>query len=781
MKFAQGRTSPSQLKAQTLNSSTASAVLQQSARQQQQASQLKAMLYGSQQLTQRTLPDGALSQQMALEDEETVQGKFEAAQLMELEEEPLQGKFEPVQRMALEEDEPMQGKFESAAVSQRQAEAGTVNNTGMPDQLKAGIENLSGYAMDDVKVHYNSAKPAQMQAHAYAQGTDIHIAPGQEQHLPHEAWHVVQQKQGRVQATTQLKGEAINDDPGLEHEADVMGMKALRMVEPTHNIYTMFDDSEAQKNSGVIQGFGFMNSQPDSLTQRKINLPVNEPSSCEKTPNNRSKIVQRQLIINGAIHIGTTGLGIPVTVNRAAHIQSLIGSALPFNFNTAHEMCQYLTELDTLLGPVNDPGGIRGLIINNVTSLVNLGNSVTNIVVTAAVPMGDRIALLNDLGNDIELVSQLLTLATSPLGAGSPGLRLRRVLDDNPGAVATVIGLQPLIAAQLRIDEKILRGEITGGAPLVGAVPTSANRNLIGGHSQSITTDPAYVVSVSVINAATPTHYVSFRKLVRADVNGFAADVSGGVPGNIVGTINPLIAIAAGIGGVPPALKVGPPPHILLQWQTARTPYIGNTLAEVGIATAAAVTAGNTANAALAAGGGNAAGMAPFIDAVVALYTSTRNALVAAQRIEINTASNLATPALALLDAEILRWQQNGPVLSANKNSTFAPPGWTDDDVLNAGDLTAATPATRVRYDAGFPAPIPNGVNVDTKHELVVNDPVTGNSLVWVVMKSNAVYTLGTPSTTAGGVIISSFPTNDPAIPVAPVYPVRDIDRFSAI
>lgn len=228
MKFAQGRTLPSQQKAQTLNSSTASAVLQQSARQQQQASQLKAMLSGSQQLTQRTLPDGAVSQQMALEDEETVQGKFEATQLMELEEEPLQGKFEPVQRMALEEDEPMQGKFESAAVSQRQAEAGAVNNTGMPDQLKAGIENLSGYAMDDVKVHYNSAKPAQMQAHAYAQGTDIHIAPGQEQHLPHEAWHVVQQKQGRVQATTQLKGEAINDDPGLEHEADVMGAKALQ-------------------------------------------------------------------------------------------------------------------------------------------------------------------------------------------------------------------------------------------------------------------------------------------------------------------------------------------------------------------------------------------------------------------------------------------------------------------------------------------------------------------------------------------------------------------------
>ena len=102
-------------------------------------------------------------------------------------------------------------------------------NTGLPDDLKTGVENLSGYAMDDVKVHYNSDKPAQLQAHAYAQGTDIHIASGQEKHLPHEAWHVVQQKQGRVTPTMQMMGEVnINDDVKLEKEADVMGAEALK-------------------------------------------------------------------------------------------------------------------------------------------------------------------------------------------------------------------------------------------------------------------------------------------------------------------------------------------------------------------------------------------------------------------------------------------------------------------------------------------------------------------------------------------------------------------------
>ncbi len=112
------------------------------------------------------------------------------------------------------------------------AAAGNANATGLPGNLKAGIEHLSGMSMDDVQVHYNSDKPAQMQALAFAQGTEIHVASGQEKHLPHEAWHVVQQKQGRVKPTVQMKGgKGLNDDPMLETEADVMGAKALQFSE----------------------------------------------------------------------------------------------------------------------------------------------------------------------------------------------------------------------------------------------------------------------------------------------------------------------------------------------------------------------------------------------------------------------------------------------------------------------------------------------------------------------------------------------------------------------
>lgn len=100
------------------------------------------------------------------------------------------------------------------------------NETGLPDQLKSGLENLSGVDLSDVKVHYNSLYPEKIGALAYAQGNEIHLGPGQEKHLPHEGWHVVQQKQGRVKPTLQMKGTAINDNSELEKEADVMGRKA---------------------------------------------------------------------------------------------------------------------------------------------------------------------------------------------------------------------------------------------------------------------------------------------------------------------------------------------------------------------------------------------------------------------------------------------------------------------------------------------------------------------------------------------------------------------------
>jgi hypothetical protein len=142
----------------------------------------------------------------------------QTAQLMGIDEgeEDMQLKGDTNQKMRIDEE------GEERPIQQKE------NNTGLPDLLKSGMENLSGMNLNHVQTHYNSLKPATMQAHAIAQGSTIHLASGQEKHLPHELAHVVQQAQGRVQPTTSVNGMAVNDNVGLEKEADAMGAKALQ-------------------------------------------------------------------------------------------------------------------------------------------------------------------------------------------------------------------------------------------------------------------------------------------------------------------------------------------------------------------------------------------------------------------------------------------------------------------------------------------------------------------------------------------------------------------------
>ena len=190
-------------------------------------SAFQAKQYTSLEASPRQLALRSKSATLQSSQEDLMQRKFKTAQRVE-EDELLQGKFKTAQRV--EEDELLQGEFKTAQrVEDEELLPSKRNNTGLPDNLKSGIETLSGISMDEVRVHYNSPKPAQLNAHAYAQGNDIHVGSGQEKHLPHEAWHVVQQAQGRVRATTETEsGVKVNDEVALEREADTMGARALQ-------------------------------------------------------------------------------------------------------------------------------------------------------------------------------------------------------------------------------------------------------------------------------------------------------------------------------------------------------------------------------------------------------------------------------------------------------------------------------------------------------------------------------------------------------------------------
>lgn len=99
----------------------------------------------------------------------------------------------------------------------------------LPKGLRWALELLSGYDMSEVRVFYASDVPAQVGARAITRGTDIHVEAGAEDTLAHEAWHVVQQMQGRVEPLVDINGMAVNDDPALEKEADAMGAMAAAL------------------------------------------------------------------------------------------------------------------------------------------------------------------------------------------------------------------------------------------------------------------------------------------------------------------------------------------------------------------------------------------------------------------------------------------------------------------------------------------------------------------------------------------------------------------------
>ena len=137
--------------------------------------------------------------------------------------------------------------------------------SGLPGGLKAGMEAATGLSMDRVRVHRNSPAPAQVQAHAYTFGRDIHLAPGQERHLPHEAWHVVQQAQGRVRPTARLPGGVhVNNQTSLEREAD---RAAARLSPASPHLLPGAAQPSARQQSAAL---------PDSaaVLQRKLAFGV---------------------------------------------------------------------------------------------------------------------------------------------------------------------------------------------------------------------------------------------------------------------------------------------------------------------------------------------------------------------------------------------------------------------------------------------------------------------------------------------------------------------------
>ena len=236
----------------------------------------------------------------------------------------------------------------------------TVGPNGLPVDLKAGVEQLSGMAMDDVRVHRNSAEPAKLGALAYTKGSDIHLGAGQERHLPHEAWHVVQQKQGRVKPTLQMKeGTPVNDDAGLERDADLMGDRAARVSAASDPQPEAPRASYSAGGATAVQMIGWHDqAYGDAGVQNVANVPA----------------------INGVTSAGDT-----TTINVAG--RNFVGPLYSLPEVKAKTKVAVVIKIAQALGAVTHPKSNRFLSRAQL-SAINLNQAVPGNNLVAGIPNG---------------------------------------------------------------------------------------------------------------------------------------------------------------------------------------------------------------------------------------------------------------------------------------------------------------------------------------------------------------------------------------------------------
>ena len=101
----------------------------------------------------------------------------------------------------------------------------------LPEAVQKKMESFFGADFSDVRVHVGP-EASSIGALAFTYGSNLYFAPGQyepntphgQRLLGHELTHVLQQRAGRVRNPFGA-GVAVVQDPGLEAEAERMGVR----------------------------------------------------------------------------------------------------------------------------------------------------------------------------------------------------------------------------------------------------------------------------------------------------------------------------------------------------------------------------------------------------------------------------------------------------------------------------------------------------------------------------------------------------------------------------
>ena len=146
------------------------------------------------------------------------------------------------------------------------------SKNGIHDGLINGFAKTTGHDLSDVNIETNSPEPAKVGAHAFAQGNNIKVAPRQEKHIPHEMGHVVQQREGRVKANTQVNGMPVNDDKGLEKQFSPAQLQVIQLKSVTTDFGEFRTDKLEPLDSGGVNCILKFKPDPDKIDAKKIGL-----------------------------------------------------------------------------------------------------------------------------------------------------------------------------------------------------------------------------------------------------------------------------------------------------------------------------------------------------------------------------------------------------------------------------------------------------------------------------------------------------------------------------
>jgi hypothetical protein len=343
------------------------------------------------------------------------------------------------------------------------------NTTGMPLPLKEGLEKLSGFDLSSVKVHYNSSEPSRMNALAYAQGDHIHLAPGREKYLPHEGWHVVQQKQGRVKPSMEAYGVQINHDETLEKESDLMGARALqhqddRSVKAGNTQHAVSSTVKPEKQNGIIQ--------------RSVGFEFETDWYVRKEKRKQTSLVKS--VTGDANYLALTDM------KKGEAFYSEPG------FEIQADETPQGTDIEFVTDPVDE--SVPANITNLMTNVTNAANAL-NVAGTGLAPGAtfDPAAALAPLGGNV-LKNVRIAPGAVPMNArpqATVGVRLRKIIKmlktirrDHNSLVA--VGAGPAASELMGLGDHDIVATVVnriagaGNIPILGTPPSQKLKSLMG-------------------------------------------------------------------------------------------------------------------------------------------------------------------------------------------------------------------------------------------------------------------------------------------------------------